>query len=546
MLHIRVDNLTQSCGMTGLTKAKHRQGAIYCATGSTCYLEAALISAIAFRQLNPEVPVTLLCDTPLRQSLLSKYGIELSPITIRNDFGFGSRFTKTQLNELSPYAETLYLDADILPLKPITAIWNYLETSEIAFVLDRNPTIGQCDHISIEEIKYTLQLLSASTWQYNSGLILWRKTLATTKLFEKWNNEWQRFSQHDQLALVRALSQSCLKISLLPKHYNISPFDASQCSMPDQSVTGLHCWGGKVDTGIFREIAQHYYPNIPGIVAGILANIPSTYADRVLQQSFDKQEIQITYAPEVSLICTVYNREKYLAQAIESVLTQTYQSWEIIIWDDGSTDNSLKIALSYSAKDSRIRVIKAQHQGRAKALKAAHNEAIGNYIGWIDSDDALAPEALAYTVDFLNKVQTVGMVYTNYQTMDESGIVGELGRRCCVPYSVFGMLTDFMTFHFRLIRRALFDAVGGIDQSFLSAEDYDLCLRLSEITQVHHIRVPLYYYRVHSESISVNDRTTQIAWAEEAVNRAISRRRLSDQITLNVDSFGQFSIRHKM
>jgi Nucleotide-diphospho-sugar transferase len=266
MLHIRVDNLTQSCGMTGLTKAKHRQGAIYCATGSTCYLEAALISAIAFRQLNPEVPVTLLCDTPLRQSLLSKYGIELSPITIRNDFGFGSRFTKTQLNELSPYAETLYLDADILPLKPITAIWNYLETSEIAFVLDRNPTIGQCDHISIEEIKYTLQLLSASTWQYNSGLILWRKTLATTKLFEKWNNEWQRFSQHDQLALVRALSQSCLKISLLPKHYNILNAACLINLLPGciagagkltlESFGKLH----SITTPIFRGLLPEYWP----------------------------------------------------------------------------------------------------------------------------------------------------------------------------------------------------------------------------------------------------------------------------------------------
>jgi glycosyltransferase involved in cell wall biosynthesis len=250
----------------------------------------------------------------------------------------------------------------------------------------------------------------------------------------------------------------------------------------------------------------------------------------------------MTNAPRVSLICTVYNREKYLAQAIKSVLAQTHGSWELVIWDDGSTDNSARIANSYAAKDSRIHVIRSSHQGRAAALQGAHDAAIGEYVGWIDSDDLLAATAIARTVELLDVTPAAGMVYTNYLVIDEAGKEHGLGKRCKIPYSFEKMLTDFMTFHFRLIRRSCFIAIGGIDQDFHSAEDYDLCLRLSETVEIRHIPEPLYYYRVHPNSISVEDRATQTAWAKEAVDRALIRRGLSDRLTLNVSQAGRFSI----
>jgi glycosyltransferase involved in cell wall biosynthesis len=250
----------------------------------------------------------------------------------------------------------------------------------------------------------------------------------------------------------------------------------------------------------------------------------------------------MTSTPKVSLICTVYNREKYLAQAIESVLAQTHKSWELVIWDDGSTDNSRAIAKSYAAKDGRIRVTLAAHQGRAAALQAAHDVAIGEYVGWIDSDDLLGKTAIARTVDLLDATPAAGMVYTDYRVINESGQTQRLGSRCRIPYSRTRLLTDFMTFHFRLIRRSCFMAIGGIDQDFRSAEDYDLCLRLSEITEVCHIPTPLYDYRVHPDSISVGDRATQTAWAKEAINRALVRRGLSDRLKLNVSPAGHFSI----
>ena len=97
----------------------------------------------------------------------------------------------------------------------------------------------------------------------------------------------------------------------------------------------------------------------------------------------------------VSLVITVYNRECYLAAAIESVLKQTHTSFELLIWDDGSTDKSVEIASSYAEQDKRISVVAAPHTGREQALRDALTQTQGKYLGWVDSDDLLHPQALA-------------------------------------------------------------------------------------------------------------------------------------------------------
>jgi glycosyltransferase involved in cell wall biosynthesis len=84
--------------------------------------------------------------------------------------------------------------------------------------------------------------------------------------------------------------------------------------------------------------------------------------------------------PKVSLILTVHNREQYLKDAIASVQAQTYLNYELILWDDGSTDDSGEIATHHAAQDLRIRHFRAKHQGRNAALRAAHQQAQGQYI----------------------------------------------------------------------------------------------------------------------------------------------------------------------
>lgn len=234
-------------------------------------------------------------------------------------------------------------------------------------------------------------------------------------------------------------------------------------------------------------------------------------------------------SPQTSLIMTVFNRERYLSDAIKSVLSQTQHDFELIIWDDGSSDRSVDIARHYVKNDARIRLITAEHQGCTGALKAAHAEATGNYIGWVDSDDLLAPTALAATSTILDTHPTIGMVYTNYLVIDKDNKIKRLGRLCHIPYSKSRLLSYFMTFHFRLFRRSVYDRVGGVDPEYSCNQDYDFCLKISEVTEIFHLKQPLYYYRRHFQSMSGQYRIQQNEYAKKAIARALERRGLSDR-----------------
>jgi filamentous hemagglutinin family protein len=239
-------------------------------------------------------------------------------------------------------------------------------------------------------------------------------------------------------------------------------------------------------------------------------------------------------SPLVSLIITTYNRESYLGAAIASVLNQTFTDFELLLWDDGSTDRSLEIARQFAQQDHRIRVIAAPHQGRVAALRAAIGKSRGQYLGWVDSDDFLHPAALAETVAVLSENPEAGMVYTDYLDVDADGEILDYGDRCRIPYSAERLLVDFMTFHFRLLRRSVFDQVGGIDGSLDYVEDYDLCLRLSELTTIGHVPKPLYYYRNHPGNASQQWRIEQILRSRTVIRRALKRRGLDREFDIQV------------
>jgi glycosyltransferase involved in cell wall biosynthesis len=248
----------------------------------------------------------------------------------------------------------------------------------------------------------------------------------------------------------------------------------------------------------------------------------------------------------ISLVITVYNRERYLSEAIESVLAQTRQDFDLLIWDDGSTDNSVEIAKEYAKRDRRIRVVAAEHQGRTPSLKEALAQTKGSYIGLVDSDDLLAPTALEETAAVLEADPVVGLVYTDYMDIDRQGKVIGYGNRCRVPYSKERLLIDFMTFHFRLMRRQVFEQVGGFDEACAYAEDYDLCLRLSEITQIRHINKPLYYYRSHQANITNQHQIRQAQDSCKAIGRALERRGIADHCQVTMQILNKFPFKSKI
>ena len=210
----------------------------------------------------------------------------------------------------------------------------------------------------------------------------------------------------------------------------------------------------------------------------------------------------------------------------------TFPHWELILWEDGSTDGSLAIAQKYAQRDPRIRFQKGTRLGRIKALKEAHSLTIGEYVGWLDADDRLAPTALEETVAFLDAHPDYGMVYTNHIDMDAQGNPKGLGYRCQIPYRPHRLLIDMLTFHFRLLRQSVFEKVGGINAEMECAEDYDLCLKVEEVSKIFHLEQPLYFYRLNPQGITHQQNALQRQASEWAVNQALERRGLAQTYRL--------------
>jgi glycosyltransferase involved in cell wall biosynthesis len=252
-----------------------------------------------------------------------------------------------------------------------------------------------------------------------------------------------------------------------------------------------------------------------------------------------------TLRPKISIVMTTFDRVEYIAQTIRSVLAQTRADFEFLIWDDGSTDPKVVELLRTFESDPRVKIFAMEHRGRFQALKAVFAEASGEYLAFVDSDDVMAPTCLDETASMLDQHPSLGWVYTDYVLIDAKGRTGGLGSRCKAPYSAAGLLINFMTFHFRLMRRDAFERAGGIDDQWNCAGDYDLCLRLSEVAQVIKVPKPLYFYRVHKNAISSQRRIEQILTSSRIVERALERRGMAQEWELEVEVTSKFSIKRR-
>ncbi|MBE9193718.1 glycosyltransferase [Gloeocapsopsis crepidinum LEGE 06123] len=228
---------------------------------------------------------------------------------------------------------------------------------------------------------------------------------------------------------------------------------------------------------------------------------------------------------------STHNGEKYLALCIESIFSQTYSDFNLVVWNDGSLDNSLCIAKKYASFDSRVTVVNQQkQQGFTQSLSQALKMTSSKYLAWVDSDDLILPTCLEETVSFLESNPKYGMVYTQYFDIDDKGDTLGLGHRCKYQYSQDVLLKLFITFHFRLIKRTAFEVIGGIDETYKFAADYDLCLRLSETCDIYNLQKPLYCYRKHQNQISNTFRRQQSYFAQKAINSAIVRRNANQSL----------------
>jgi glycosyltransferase involved in cell wall biosynthesis len=234
-----------------------------------------------------------------------------------------------------------------------------------------------------------------------------------------------------------------------------------------------------------------------------------------------------SHRPRISVVMPVYNARPYVAEAIESILRQTFIAFEFLIIDDGSTDGSSQIIDAYAAKDRRIRVVRQENRGLITSLNTGCEMARGEYLARMDGDDISLPGRLQRQAGFLEDHPKVGVVGTSVQRILGNGEPAGLWR---VPLTAGGirwhlLLKTGLVHAATMIRRDLFREVGGYraNDSVLHAEDYDLWLRLSARTDFANLPQFLYVVRRHRESICAHHRREQIVRVAELAREHIQR-----------------------
>ena len=225
--------------------------------------------------------------------------------------------------------------------------------------------------------------------------------------------------------------------------------------------------------------------------------------------------------PLVSIIVNCFNGEKYLTKTLSSILEQTYQNWEVIFWDNQSSDNSKKIF--YGFQDKRFKYFYSE---RHTSLYEARNEAIknsnGEIIAFLDTDDWWHKEKLDKQIKFF-KDSKIGLVYSNcylfyektkkikkfYNKILKSGFVTE---QLFKDYNV-GILTV-------LLRKEAYDSISGFNSRYNIIGDFDLVTRLSLKWKFGCVQEPLAYYRIHNDNFSFLNKDIEIEELEKWMSDA--------------------------
>lgn len=231
--------------------------------------------------------------------------------------------------------------------------------------------------------------------------------------------------------------------------------------------------------------------------------------------------------PKISVIMSVYNGQKYLKEAIESILNQTFKDFEFLIINDGSTDKTPEILEKYKRQDRRIKIINnAKNIGLTKSLNKGINIARGEYIARMDADDISLPERLEKQINFLDSHSEIGLLGAAYFEINEKGeIIGkkifpvsdqELRKRL-IRFNPF--------FHASImIRKKILNEVGGYNEEIKRAQDYELWFRIAKKTKIANLPEPLMKRRYTKENISVKNENEQIKLAIEIRKKAIKER----------------------
>lgn len=203
--------------------------------------------------------------------------------------------------------------------------------------------------------------------------------------------------------------------------------------------------------------------------------------------------------PRVSVLMPAYNVEKYVGEAIESILNQTFSDFEFIIINDGSTDNTAKIIGKYAKKDKRIKFINnKKNKGFIASLNECLDMAQCEYVAKMDSDDISKPTRLEKQVDFLERHPDYGMVGCGLQAFQDDNFSYINQPEVRIADFLFGCKTTV----FMARRKIIEQNHLRFDSNYFAAEDMEFYSRFARYAKIHNLQEILYLYRVHGASVS--------------------------------------------
>jgi glycosyltransferase involved in cell wall biosynthesis len=238
--------------------------------------------------------------------------------------------------------------------------------------------------------------------------------------------------------------------------------------------------------------------------------------------------------PTVSVVMAAKNYARFIGQAVRSVFAQTFADWELVIIDDGSTDDTSVMVKPFLG-DARVRCVRSDRLGQPRAKNLGMRLSRGEFVAYLDADDAWEPTKLAKQLDVMRERPEVGVCHTGRLLMDETGRVTSRdheGAESPAPSRsrlVELFLNNSVCFSSVMVRRAVFDQVGGFDPEFDLAIDYDLWLRVARHWQFACVPEPLVLYRTGHGNLSkkLSDR---VATAVSIMTRHAFRRGLKDEL----------------
>lgn len=208
---------------------------------------------------------------------------------------------------------------------------------------------------------------------------------------------------------------------------------------------------------------------------------------------------EVEKAPRVSVVLPTYNQAVYLPQALDGVLGQTWRDFELIVVNDGSTDDTPRILDEYQRRYD-FTVVHQRNQKLPRALNNGFCLARGQYLTWTSSDNVMLPHMLEVLVDALDSHQQVGLVYADWEVVDEHGVTTGVVHTLDFDRHLL-MRTNYINACF-LYRRACQDVVGLYDPDYIHAEDWEYWWRISRHFDMMRVPQVLYQYRVHDGSLT--------------------------------------------